>query len=410
MKYFADLHIHSRFARATSKSLDLAVLDEWARKKGILLLGTGDFTHPYWFSELTNQLEPAPETGLFTLKKTKDESPTRFILSVEISSIYSQGGQTRRVHTLVLLPSFESAREFRKQLLSVGNITSDGRPILGISAKDLAIIAFKSHPEALVIPAHAWTPWFSVFGSMSGFDSLAECFEELTPEILAIETGLSSDPPMNWRLSMLDNVALISNSDAHSASKLGREATELEGELSFNGLREALRTGAPKRAKERGNSITKLIGTVEFFPEEGKYHYDGHRNCRIVWSPAETAKHHGSCPVCKKPVTVGVMSRVQALADRPMGAKPAGAPGFRSLVPLEEIISDCLKIGVKSKAVAEQYEKLITEFGNEFNVLINSNPEHIGEASLPIIGTAVQRMRNSELNIHPGYDGEFLGL
>ena len=267
MRYFADLHVHSRFARATSKSLTLPVLDEWARKKGITVLGTGDFTHPYWFGELREQLEPAPEAGLYEHKNANGDQPTRFVPSVEVSSIYSQGGRGRRVHTLIILPSLEAVKDFNEQLSYVGNLRSDGRPIIGASAETIAQMAFKAHPEALVIPAHVWTPWFSVFGSMSGFDSLEDCFKDLTPRILAIETGLSSDPAMNWRLSKLDNVALVSNSDAHSANKLGREANEFEGELSYPAIREALRTGAPSCANQRANSPARLVETIEFFPE-----------------------------------------------------------------------------------------------------------------------------------------------
>lgn len=406
MRYFADLHVHSRFARATSKSLNLLVLDEWASKKGLQLLGTGDFTHPYWFGELKDQLEPAPEKGFYTLKTADMDTTTRFVPSVEISSIYSEGGKTRRVHTLVIMPSLEAVADFNKQLSYEGNLRSDGRPILGTSAENIARLALKVHHEALVIPAHAWTPWFSVFGSMSGFDSLEECFKDLTPQILAIETGLSSDPPMNWRLSKLDDVALISNSDAHSANKLGREATEFEGDFSYAGLRQGLRTGAPARAKERDKSFTKLIGTVEFYPEEGKYHYDGHRNCKIRWTPAERKKHKGICPVCGRAVTVGVLSRVDELADRP-DTQPKGAPGFRSLVPLEELIAESLGINTGTKGVNQHYEYLLKQFGNEYRILIDTEPAQIGSASLPIIGAAIERMRVGKLHIDPGYDGEF---
>src|SRR3989338_7525326 len=268
MKWFGDFHIHSRFSRATSKELTLPVLDEWARKKGIAVMGTGDFTHPQWIRELKEQLESAPEQGLFWLKETRNkeqETNTRFLLTVEISSIYSKTGRVRKVHTILFAPSFEIAEAINTQLSWTGNLASDGRPIIGMDAKEVAKIAFKSSPECMVVPAHAWTPLFSIFGSMSGFDSLEECFEELTPKILAIETGLSSDPPMNWRLSQLDNVALISSSDAHSAAKIGREAVKFDGDLSYSAIADALRGAAPSRAGQRSASPTKLLGTIEFF-------------------------------------------------------------------------------------------------------------------------------------------------
>lgn len=407
MRYFADLHMHSRFARATSKDLTLPVLNDWAAKKGIAVLGTGDFTHPTWFSELKDGLTEAPEEGLFILKNADTTKATRFLLTVEISSIYSKGNKTRRIHTLVMLPSFEAAEDFNADLSLVGNLRSDGRPILGMDARNVAKAAFKAHHEAIVVPAHAWTPWFSVFGSMSGFDSLEECFDDMTDRILAIETGLSSDPPMNWRLSVLDEVALISSSDAHSPAKIGREATEFEGEMSFFGIREALYTGAPARASERDKSKTKLLGTVEFYPEEGKYHYDGHRNCQICWTPEERASHGGVCSVCGRPVTVGVLSRVGELADRKLGFKPDGAPDYRSLVPLEEIIAEALDQKTGTKAVEEQYNKLLAALGNEFAILIDADIGKIAEASSPLIAEGVKRVREGKLDIKPGYDGEF---
>lgn len=428
MRYFADLHIHSRFSRATSKELTLLQLDTWARKKGITVLGTGDFTHPEWLSELKAQLIPAEEDGLFVLREAtrndsaksldglgilnaiegQRESATRFILSVEVSSIYSKGEKVRKIHTIVLVPSFEAADIFNKQLLAQGaNLRSDGRPIVGIGAKEIARMAFAAHPDALVVPAHIWTPWFSVFGSMSGFDSLEECFEELTPKILAIETGLSSDPPMNWRVSALDTVAFMSNSDSHSARKLGREVNELEGKLSYDGIFEAFRTGAPVRAGERGGAAAKLSGTIEFFPEEGKYHYDGHRLCRVRWAPEERKAHEGRCNVCGRGVTVGVVSRVDELADREPGTRPPGAPSYRSLVPLEEIIAESLNVGTGTKTVVEQYERLVKAFGNEFSVLLDAPIEAITDASLPIIAEGVRRVRKGRLHIEAGYDGEF---
>lgn len=408
MVYYADFHIHSRFARATSKSLTLPVLDEFARKKGIAVLGTGDFTHPMWFEEIKYHLQPAPEDGLFVLKNATGDTPTRFILSVEISSIYQQGGKGRRIHTLVMLPELESAEQFNRSLEGRGaKLSSDGRPIVGLSAKEIARLAFAAHPQALVIPAHAWTPWFSVFGSMSGFNSLEECFEELTPKIVAIETGLSSDPAMNWRLSALDSVALISSSDAHSPSKVAREATKFEGELSYSGMAQALVVGAPAKANEHTSSPTKLAGTIEFFPEEGKYHFDGHSVHKVRLSPTETKTHKGICPTCGRRVTVGVLSRVEELADRPEGFKPEGAPQFWSLVPLEEIIAESLGVKVGTKKVAAIYEILLQAFGNELTVLLDVPVEKIELASTPLVAEAVKRVRAGQLHIEPGYDGEY---
>ncbi|MBI2589127.1 DNA helicase UvrD [Candidatus Saccharibacteria bacterium] len=408
MVYYADFHIHSRFARATSKNLTLPLLDEYARKKGITVLGTGDFTHPQWFGEINQQLTAAPEPGLFVLKDAADNASTRFILSVEISSIYQQAGQGRRVHTLIMLPTLEAADDFNRRLEARGaKLASDGRPIVGLSAKQVAEIAIATHPQALVIPAHAWTPWFSIFGSMSGFDSLEECYGELTPRILAIETGLSSDPPMNWRLSGLDNVALISSSDAHSASKIAREATKFDGELSYVGIGKALRRGAPARASQREDVETRLIGTIEFFPEEGKYHYDGHSAHQVRFSPTETKKNKAICPVCGRRVTVGVLSRVEKLADRAENFKPAGAPDYWSLVPLEEIIAEALGVKVGTQKVLSQYERLLEALGNELEILLDAPPETIESASSPIIAEAIKRVRSGQLHIEPGYDGQY---
>ncbi|MBI2285666.1 DNA helicase UvrD [Candidatus Saccharibacteria bacterium] len=410
MVYYADFHIHSRFSRATSKTLTMPVLDEYARKKGIALLGTGDFTHPMWFEEIKHYLEPAAEDGLFVLKSATGDDVTRFMLSVEISSIYQQGGRTRRIHTLVMLPSLEAADNFNHSLAARGaKLSSDGRPMVGLSAKKIAELAFAAHPRAMVIPAHAWTPWFSVFGSMSGFDSLEECFEELTPKIMAIETGLSSDPPMNWRLSTLDNVALVSSSDAHSPAKIAREATKFEGEMSYEGILGALKNGSPAKlsSKALAGEPTKLVGTVEFFPEEGKYHFDGHSAHQIRLSPAETKSKGGICPTCGRPVTVGVLSRVEALADRPQNFKPVGAPDFWSLVPLEEIIAEVVGTHVGTKKVSTVYESLLQVFGNELAVLLDVPLEKIESAAQPTFAEALKRVRAHKLHIEPGYDGEY---
>ena len=407
-KFIADFHIHSHYSRAVSKDMNIQELDKWAKRKGIAVMGTGDFTHPEWIKELKERLEPAPEEGLFVLRDAADISKAiRFILSVEVSSIYSKGGRVRKVHTIILSPSFEAAQEINKQLGWRGNLHSDGRPILGLDVKELAKIVFAASDKCMVIPAHAWTPWFSIFGSMSGFDSLEECFEELTPQIYAIETGLSSDPAMNWRVEKLDSVALISNSDSHSGRKIGREANIFDGEMSYAAIYEAIKYGAPARAGERNGKPTKLKGTIEFFPEEGKYHYDGHRACGVSWQPTETKAHQGKCSVCGKKVTVGVMSRVDDLATRPLNEKPREALEFISTVPLEEIISSALGVGPVSKAVQKEYNHLLEAFANEFEILLEADIDRVSKESLPIIGEGLRRVREGKLHIKPGYDGEF---
>ncbi len=332
--FIADLHLHSKYSRATSRDMDLENLNKWAKIKGINLLGSGDFTHPLWLRELKTKLEPA-ENGFFKLRgagkiklnngwhlpmanRHEDNEP-RFVLTSEVSCIYSKKNRTRKIHLIIFLPSFEAVEKFNAHLGWIGNLKADGRPILGIDAKEILKIALGISQDALVVPAHIWTPHFSLFGSESGFDSVEECFEELSRYIFAMETGLSSDPAMNWRWSALDSISLVSNSDAHSPVKLGREANIFEGKIEgYKYLIEALRLGvrAPSSVKNR------LVKTIEFFPEEGKYHFDGHRNCQIVWSPEETKKNKGICPVCQKKVTIGVMNRVAALADRPLGGEP----------------------------------------------------------------------------------------
>lgn len=420
--YIGDFHIHSKYSRAVSKNMNVEELDAWARKKGIAVMGTGDFTHPDWFAELRQKLEPAEE-GLFILKNgggpasshqtaggraSPMDGETRFLLTVEISCIYSKGNKVRKVHHIVFAPSFEAVEKINTQLSWIGNIRSDGRPILGLDSKQLAKIVFDADEQCLLVPAHAWTPWFSIFGSKSGFDSIEECFEEYTPRILAIETGLSSDPSMNWRVSALDNVALISNSDSHSAPKIGRECNVFEGEMSYPAIAEAIKFAAPKRAGEKVSKRAQLLYTVEFFPEEGKYHYDGHRLCGVSMPPQERkAAGNDRCPRCGQPLTIGVMSRVEDLADRPVKFKPEGAPDFKSLVPLEEIIAGALGIGVGTKGEQEVYEKLLARFGNDFAVLLDAAVEEIAEASSAVIAEGVKRVREGKLHIAPGYDGEF---
>ena len=384
--------------------MNIEELDKWARIKGIDVLGTGDFTHPRWFRELKEKLEPAEE-GLYKFKNGL--SQTRFLLTVEVSGIYSQGGKVRRIHNIVFAPSFEAAFKINKRLGEVGNLRADGRPILGLPAKELLKIVLDASPDCLLVPAHAWTPWFSVFGSKSGFDSIEECFEEMSPYIYAIETGLSSDPKMNWRLSALDKITFISNSDCHSASRIGREANIFEGKkLSYRSIINAIKY--TRNEKAAGHPLDmKLVETVEFFPEEGKYHYDGHRLCKVSLSPKESQKINEICPKCGRPLTVGVLSRVEELADRPEGFKPKNAVLFRSLVPLDEIIGEALGIGPKTKGVKKEYNKLTGELGSEFKILMEADLKEVENASRPEVAEALRRVRAGELHIEPGYDGEY---
>ncbi|MCX6718179.1 MAG: endonuclease Q family protein [Candidatus Staskawiczbacteria bacterium] len=394
MKFVADFHIHSKYSRATSPLMDLENLDRWGAIKGINVLGTGDFTHPKWFEEIKQKLEPA-EPGLFMLAQS--DSGIRFILTAEISCIYSKGGKVRKVHIIVFAPSISAVEKINEKLNKIGNLHSDGRPILGLDAKELAKIVLSADENCLVVPAHAWTPWFSVFGSKSGFDTLEECFEEYTKHIYAIETGLSSDPAMNWRLSQLDKITLISNSDAHSLPKLGREANVFDTELSYMGVFDAIKT--------KDNS--KFLSTIEFFPEEGKYHYDGHRLCNLSLKPEQSKKYNNICPICKKPLVIGVLNRVAELADRPEGFAPKNAIPFKSLIPLNEIIAESIGSPVASKKVVEHYNNLIKNLGNEFKILLESTEKEIKEKSLPEIAEGVIKMREGKVLIEPGYDGVY---
>ena len=402
--YIADLHIHSKYSRATSRDCIPEYLDLWARKKGIALIGTGDFTHPAWRQELKDKLIPAEE-GLYTLKKearivqdtTTGKEQTRFVVTGEISSIYKKNGKVRKVHNVILLPGLEEAEILSRKLEAIGNIHSDGRPILGLDSRDLLEITLESCPQAVFIPAHIWTPHFSLFGAFSGFDTIEECFEDLTPYIHVLETGLSSDPPMNWRISALDRYHLISNSDAHSPSKLGREANLLQTELSYPALSRALQGGVQ----------AGLAGTIEFFPEEGKYHYDGHRNCKLCLTPAETEKLGGKCPICGKKITIGVQHRVEQLADRPEGYTPPHAAAFESLVPLPEVIAASTGLSATSKKVGAQYEILLKELGSEFHILREVPLEDIGRLAGPCVEEGIRRLRAGQVERDPGYDGEY---
>ena len=398
--YLADLHIHSRFSRATSRDGDAPHLDFWARRKGIGLVGTGDFTHPAWREELKRHLEPAGP-GFYRLKEelrlpgTAPGPAPRFVVTGEISSIYKRGGKTRKVHNVILLPSLEAADELSARLEAIGNIHSDGRPILGLDSRDLLELTLEACPEAELIPAHIWTPHFSMFGAFSGFDTIEECFADLTPHIHAVETGLSSDPPMNWRVSMLDGLTLMSHSDAHSPAKLGREADLLDTGLSYPELVHAIRTGEG------------FLGTVEFFPEEGKYHLDGHRNCGVCLTPAEAMQRGGLCPVCGKKLTIGVEHRVEELADRPAGFCPKGAKPFESLAPLPEVIAASTGLSAGGKKVAQQYEQMLEQLGPEFSILREVPPEEIERVAGPCVAEGIRRLRTGRVQRRAGFDGEY---
>jgi uncharacterized protein (TIGR00375 family) len=402
MRFIADLHVHSRYSRATSRDMSPEGIWRWAQLKGITVVGTGDFTHPGWMKELEEKLERA-DNGLLVLKTEYEagdvpdscRSDVFFLPSVEISCIYKKGGRTRKVHNLVFVPDFVAAERISRGLARVGNLGSDGRPILGLDSKELLKMVLDSSPRAVLVPAHAWTPHFSVFGAASGFDSLEECFEELTPHVSAIETGLSSDPPMNRRLSALDGLSLISNSDAHSPAKMGREANILDTEISCDSVMKAITKGEG------------LTGTIEFFPEEGKYHYDGHRTCGVCLSPEETVRRNYLCPVCGKRLTVGVMHRVQRLADREAGAGLAGVDPYRSLVPLPEIVAEVKKTGVNSRTVNKAYMDMLESLGNEFRILMDLPVEEIGAAGFSAVAEAVARVRAGEIAVSPGFDGEY---
>ncbi len=401
MFFYADLHIHSKYSRATSKDCNLEQLAIWAQKKGLSVISTGDFTHPAWFNEIKEKLIP-DNNGAFRLKPEiekqifKTSEPVRFILSVEISTIYKKGDKTRKVHHVVFTPDIQTADNFRSRLGAIGNINSDGRPILGLDSRNLLETVLESGEGAYIIPAHIWTPWFSVLGSKSGFDSIEECYDDLSEHIFAVETGLSSDPEMNWRVSKLDKFRLVSNSDAHSPSKLAREATVFNTAPDYYSIMNALKTG------------NGYVGTVEFFPEEGKYHEDGHRKCNVCLSPEETKKLNGICPVCGKPMTIGVLNRVCELADRNAdnSFKPQTAGQVFSLVPLPEIISEIMQVGTASKSVTNEYERLIKKFGSEFSILREVPVEDLSKDS-PLLGEGISRLREGKVIKHAGYDGEY---
>jgi len=396
MRYIADFHLHSKYSRATSKDMDLAHIAQATKLKGIDLVGTGDFTHPLWLGEIKKELV---EDGSGLLSK-EDKTGPKFILSGEVSSIYTQGGKVRKIHTIIFVPDIKTAQKINERLTGIGNLYSDGRPIIGLSAKDLAKLILDIDENSLIIPAHAWTPWFSIFGSNSGFNSIEECYEDLTPYINSIETGLSSDPEMNWRLSALDKITLISNSDAHSPANLGREANVFEIEpqkLSYKEIAEILKTKDSKR----------FPYTIEFFPEEGKYHYDGHRNCEIVANPFEKKYPENLCPKCNKKLTIGVMNRVEELADRPAGHRNNQFPASKHLVPLREIIASSLSLGVNSRQVETEYLTLVSQYGSELAILLDMSEEEMIKKINPKITQGIMNVRRGSVKIDPGFDGVY---
>ena len=405
MQFVADLHVHSYYSRATSTLMNLENLYYWSQLKGVTVVGTGDSTHPAWLQELQEKLSPA-EPGLFELKaeyrRSVDENVpescrglVRFLISAEVSSIYKKQDKVRKVHNLIFFPDLAAASRFNTSLSKVGNIASDGRPIVGLDSKELLRMALAATPDAFFVPAHIWTPHFSVLGANSGFDSLEDCFEELTIHVHAVETGLSSDPAMNRRFSSLDRMTLISNSDAHSPDRLAREATIFSTSLSYPAMIDSL--CAP--------SSEGVLGTLEFFPEEGKYHLDGHRACHARLTPEETRQNQGLCPMCGRKVTVGVLHRVEELADRPDGTPPAKP--FESLVGLAEILSEILETGVKSKKVLQEYRRLLSRFGNELFILRECPLPNLKASGLSLLPTAIAKVRNRRVTVLPGYDGEY---
>lgn len=394
MRIIADLHIHSRYSRACSQEMEVATLAKWARIKGVDLLGTGDFTHPLYFAELKAKLE-ATEGGLLRLKGERQRP--YFIPTVELNNIYHQAGRLRKIHTLLVAPNLEVVEKINQRLRSRGNLSADGRPTFTFPAKDLVKLVLDVSADCLLIPAHAWTPWFSLFGSNSGFDSIEECFEEESANIHAIETGLSSDPAMNWRLSALDRITLVSNSDAHSPRKIAREANVFSCAPTYKDIADCLKSRDPE----------KFLFTIEFFPEEGKYHYDGHRKCGVRWSPSETKKHQGRCPVCGAGVTVGVMHRVNDLADREEGYVPQRPVPAKHLIPLEEILADALKVKPGTKTVNKEYERLTGLLGPELEILLDVEEEELKKVCPPRVSEGIVKVRREEVQVEPGYDGVY---
>ncbi len=390
MEFIADFHVHSKYSRATSRDMDVKHIADWAKLKGITLMGTGDFTHHLWLEELKHNLEDLGN-GLF---KYQD---IYFILTSEISSIYSKAGKTYRIHNLIFSPSFKTTDKINATLSRYGNLASDGRPILGMDAEEIARIVFDIDENCMVVPGHIWTPWFSLFGSMSGFDRIADCFGSQTSKIFALETGLSSDPAMNWRLSALDNFSLISNSDSHSPGKIGREANVFDCTLDYKTIREVL----------KNKDKNRFLYTIEFFPEEGKYHFDGHRLCGIRWSPEQTRQNNGRCSKCGKPVTVGVMNRVEQLADRPKGYVPSNSIPYKNLIPLDEIIAESKGVSKTSVAVERDYRSAVAKFGTEFAILLKLSADDLKKGLPGRLAEGILKMRQGRVSAQAGFDGEY---
>jgi uncharacterized protein (TIGR00375 family) len=408
--WIADLHIHSKYSRACSRDLEVDNLSWWAQRKGVAVLGTGDFTHPGWYDHLREHLVPA-EPGLFRLNPDRERdirrrlppavhADVRFMLSVEISTIYKRDDRTRKVHHLIYLPDFASVDRFNARLGHGpgglgGNLGSDGRPILGLDSRDLLEITLEASPDGFLVPAHIWTPWFSALGSRSGFDTIADCYADLADHIRAVETGLSSDPEMNWRVPSLDRYQLVSNSDAHSPPALAREATLLTAAVDYFSIKAALETGAG------------LAGTIEFFPEEGKYHADGHRACGVNWSPAQTRAAAGLCPQCGKPLTVGVLHRVEELAQRRAGERPPGRADATHLIQLHQVLAEIDAVGARSKSVEGRIAPLVAAFGSELQILLRTPVDDLVRVGGDLLGEAIARLRRGEVRRTAGYDGEY---
>jgi DNA helicase-2/ATP-dependent DNA helicase PcrA len=405
MSFYADLHVHSRYARATSRNADLVELAWWARRKGIAVLGTGDFTHPVWFGELQQGLVPA-EPGLFRLRDELDRAvverlprscrgPLRFLLTTEVSTAFRRDGRARRMHHLLYVPALETAATLSDRLGRSGNLTEDGRPTLAMDAGDLLEATLSSGDGAYLVPAHVWTPWVGVLSATTGFDSIEACYGELARQLFAVETGLSADPPMNWRVSRLDRFRSVSYSDAHAPSRLGREATEFATELDYFAIRRALETG------------DGLQGTVEFFPEQGRYHLSGHRRCGVRLEPAEARRARMRCPVCGKRLTMGVLQRVEDLADRPAGVRAAGAAGWRNLLALDELVAGVTGVGPTSKTVRRTIDAMVELLGPELPILERLPLEAIDKAGFPAVAEAIGKVRRGEVVRDPGFDGQY---
>jgi DNA helicase II / ATP-dependent DNA helicase PcrA len=405
MLFYADLHLHSRYARATSRNADLPELAWWARRKGITVLGTGDFTHPAWFEELREGLVPA-EPGLFRLRDDLDRAvterlpascrgPLRFLWATEVATAFRRDGRARRMHHLLYVPGPDGAATLIDRLGRRGNLAEDGRPTLAMDAGDLLEATLDSEDGAYLVPAHVWTPWVGVLSATTGFDSIEACYGELARHIFAVETGLSADPPMHWRVSSQDRFRVVSYSDAHAPSRLGREATELDTDLGYAAIRRALETGEG------------FSGTVELFPEAGRYHLSGHRGCGVALEPAEARKAGMRCPVCGKRLTMGVLQRVEDLADRPEGARPEGAAGCRSLVPLPELVAEVTGVGTASKTVRGTVDAMLERLGPELPILERLPLEAVDRAGFPEVAEAIGKVRHGQVVRTPGFDGQY---